>query len=129
MEDDDLPPDLLRLVAQDEKQILPQQEVTEAINLGTEEERREVKIGTTLSPTIREKLIDLLQEYSDVFAWSYQDMPGLETDTVVQRLPLREECAPVKQKLRRVKPEMLLNIKEKVKKQLDVGFLEVSKYL
>ena len=49
MEDDDLPPDLLRLVAQDEKQILPHQEVTEAINLGTEEERREVKIGTTLS--------------------------------------------------------------------------------
>ena len=70
MEDDDLPPNLLRLVAQDEKQILPHQEVTEAINLGTEEERREMKIRTTLSPTIREKLIDLLREYSDVFAWS-----------------------------------------------------------
>ena len=70
MKDDDLSPDLLRLVAQDEKQILPHQEVTEAINLGTKEKRREVKIGTTLSPTIKEKLIDLLREYSDVFAWS-----------------------------------------------------------
>ena len=107
---------------------MPHQEFTEAINLGTEEERREVKIGTTLSPTIREKLIDLLREYSDVFAWSYQDMPGLDTDIVVHRLPLREECAPIKQKLRRVKLEMLLKIKEKVKKQLDTGFLEVSKY-
>ena len=68
MEDDDLPPDLLRLVAQDEKQILLHQEVTKAINLRTEKERREVKIETTLSPTIREKLIDLLREYSDVFA-------------------------------------------------------------
>ena len=68
MEDDDLPLDLLRLVAQDEKQIFSHQEVMEAINLGTKEERREVKIGTTLSPTIREKLIDLLREYSDVFA-------------------------------------------------------------
>ena len=64
----------MRLVAQDEKQILPHQEVTKAINLGTEEVRREVKIGTTLSPTIREKLIDLLREYSDVFVWSYHDM-------------------------------------------------------
>ena len=108
MEDDDLSPDLLRLVAQDEKQILPHQEVTEAINLGTEEERREVMIGTTLSPIIRKKLIDLLREYSDVFAWSYQDMPSLDTDIVVHRLPLREECAPVKQKLKRAKPEMLL---------------------
>ena len=55
-------------------------------------------------------------------------MPSLDTDIVVHRLPLREECAPIKQKLRRVKPEMLLKIKEEVKKQLDAGFLEVSKY-
>ena len=89
MEDDDLPPDLLRLVAQDEKLILPHQKVMKPINLGTEEKRREVKIGTTLSPTIWEKLIDLLREYSDVFAWSYQDMPGLDTDIVVHHLPLR----------------------------------------
>ena len=60
IEDDDLPSNLLRLVVQDEKQILPHQEVTEAINLGTEEEKREVKISITLSPTIRERLIDLL---------------------------------------------------------------------
>ena len=87
-----------------------------------------MKIGTTLSPATIEELIDLLQDYSDVFAWSYQDMPGLDTDIVVHRLPLREECMPVKQKLRRVKPEMLLKIKEEVKKQLDAGFLEMAKY-
>ena len=55
-------------------------------------------------------------------------MPGLDTDIVVHHLPLREECASVKQKLRRVKLDMLLKIKEEVKKQLDAGFLEVSKY-
>ena len=95
---------------------MPHKEITEAVNLGTEEERKKVKIGTTLSPTTRKELIDLLQDYNDVFAWSYQDMSSLDIDIVVHRLPLREECAPVKQKLRRVKPEMLLKIKEKVKK-------------
>ena len=75
---------------------MPHQEITEAINLGTEEERKKVKIGTTLSLATRKKLIDLLQDYSDVFAWSYQDMPGFDTDIVVHRLPLREECAPIK---------------------------------
>ena len=64
--------------------------------MGTEDERKEVKIGTTLSPAIKKELIDLLQDYNDVFAWSYQDMPGLDTDIVVHRLPLRKECAPVK---------------------------------
>ena len=128
MENDDLPPDLLRLVEKDERQILPHQEITEAINLGIEEEKKEVKIGTTLSPATRKELIDLLQDYNDVFAWLHQDMPGLDIDIVVHRLPLREECMPVKQKLRRVKPEMLLKIKEEVKKQLDAGFLEVARY-
>ena len=60
MENDDLPPDLLRLVEQDERQILPHQEITEAVNLGTKKEKKEVKIGTTLSPATRKELIDLL---------------------------------------------------------------------
>ena len=67
MEDDDLPPDLLRLVEQDERQILPHQEITKAVNLGTEKERKKVKIETTLSPATRKELIDLLQDYNDVF--------------------------------------------------------------
>ena len=87
-----------------------------------------MKIETTLSLATRKELIDLLQDYSDVFASSYQDMPGLHTDIGVHRLSLREECALVKKKLRSVKPEMLLKIKEKVKKQLDAWFLKVSKY-
>ena len=87
MEDDDLSPDLLRLVEQEERQILPYQEITEAVNLRIKEERKKVKIGTTLSPATRKKLIDLLQDYNDVFAWSYQDMLGLDIDIVVHRLP------------------------------------------
>ena len=60
MKDDDLPPNLLRLVEQDEKQILPHQDITEAVNLITKEKRKEVKIGTTLSLALRKELIDLL---------------------------------------------------------------------
>ena len=48
MENDDLPPDLLRLVEQEERQILPHQKIIEAANLGTEEKKKEVKIETTL---------------------------------------------------------------------------------
>ena len=60
MEDDDLLPDLLRLVEQNERQISPHQEITEAVNLGIEKERKEVKIETTLSLATRKELIDLL---------------------------------------------------------------------
>ncbi|XP_017973143.1 PREDICTED: uncharacterized protein LOC108661378 [Theobroma cacao] len=55
-------------------------------------------------------------------------MPGLNTDIVAHKLPLKPECKPIKQKLRRMKPEILLKIKEEVKKQFDAGFLKVAKY-
>ena len=44
------------------------------------------------------------------------------------RLPLNPGCSPVKQKLRRMKPEMSLKIKEEVRKQFDAGFLTVARY-
>jgi len=56
-------------------------------------------------------------------------MLGLSSDIVQQKLPLNPECSSVKQKLRRMKPEMSLKIKEEVKKQFDAGFLAVSRYL
>ena len=55
-------------------------------------------------------------------------MPRLSTETVEHQLPMRLEYRPVQQKLRRVKLEMLLKIKDEVKKHLDVGFLKVAKY-
>jgi len=44
------------------------------------------------------------------------------------QLPLNPKCSLVKQKLRRMKPEMSLKIKEEVKKQFDAGFLVVAWY-
>ena len=62
------------------------------INLGTEEDKKEVKIGASLEATVKRKVIELLKEYADVFAWSYQDMPGLDPRIVEHRLPLANRC-------------------------------------
>ncbi|OMO57946.1 hypothetical protein CCACVL1_25645 [Corchorus capsularis] len=128
IEDQALLSNLLRLVEQEEKQILPHKEPTKLINLGTDKDPREVKIGTTLSEEDRQELIDLLKEFSDVFAWSYQDMPGLDPKVAVYRLPTKVDMRPVQQKLRRLKSDMLLRIKEEVEKQFNAGFLQEAKY-
>ncbi|KAA0036942.1 uncharacterized protein E6C27_scaffold86G00180 [Cucumis melo var. makuwa] len=59
---------------------------------------------------------------------SKEDMSGLSTDIVVHRVPLKPECNPVRQKLRKMKPDVLIKIKEEVQKQIEAGFLTVSKY-
>ena len=120
--------ELTRLLEQDENIIQSFEEQIELVNLGSEDDVKEVKIGSRLCPDAKKGLIDLLREYSDVFAWSYQDMPGLDSEIVEHRLPLKPECPPVKQKLRRTHPDMAVKIKEEVQKQIDVGFLVTAEY-
>lgn len=64
----------------------------------------------------------------EVFTWSYQDMPDLDTGIMVHHLPLKEECPPINQKLQMTRPDMAMKIKEEVQKQLNIGFLAISNY-
>ena len=79
IDESDLPPEMLRLLTMEDKQILPHQEVTELVNLGTDDEKKEVKIDSSLDASVKKEIINLLKEYTDIFAWSYQDMPELCT--------------------------------------------------
>ena len=106
----------------------PHQEETEIVNMGISEEKKEVKVSMSMTTPIRDELVALLRDYHDIFAWSYQDMPGLSPNIVQHRLPLNPGYTLVKQKLRRMKPEMSLKIKDEVKKQFDTGFLVVVRY-
>jgi hypothetical protein len=87
---------------------------TTKINLGILKSPKEVKIGSTLSLQEQEELIELLKEFSEVFAWLYEDMFGIDLDIVQHRIPTLPEVKPVKQKLCRMKPEWMLKIKEEV---------------
>uniref|UniRef100_A0A2N9GBH6 RNase H type-1 domain-containing protein n=1 Tax=Fagus sylvatica TaxID=28930 RepID=A0A2N9GBH6_FAGSY len=126
-EEIELPSDILEALERQDEGSKPNIEELEIINLADEgEEPREVKIGTRCTTEQKEALIALLREFHEIFAWSYQDMPGLDTDIVVHKIPLKPECKPVKQALRRMKPEVILKIKEEVEKQLKAGFLKHS---
>ncbi|KAL6340756.1 hypothetical protein AAG906_027911 [Vitis piasezkii] len=94
----------------------------------SEDQPRELKIGSPLSIDERDRLIHLLRSYLDVFAWSYEDMPGLDPSIVQHHLPTLPHARPVKQKLRRLHPRWSLQVKEEIQKQLSVGFISVVEY-
>lgn len=100
----------------------------EVINFGSEDCKKEINIGVTLDENVKKGFIELLHECTDVFAWSYQDMSGLDTDIVVHRLPLKEDCPLVKHKMRSTQPSIAIKIKEEVQKLFDMGFLALSNY-
>ena len=80
----------------EERKVTPVFGSNELVDFGTLNQPKELKIGTSLSPDERSRLIDLLRSYLDVFAWSYEDMLGLDPSIVQHRLPILPHTRPVK---------------------------------
>ena len=45
-----------------------------------------VKIGGVLDCEVRKNLVELLEEYNDIFAWSHDKMPGIPLNLVAHKL-------------------------------------------
>ena len=55
-------------------------------------------------------------------------MPNIDRDIAQHYIPIKEVYKPVKQKLRRLRPEWAKLVKEEIKKQIKAKFLEVVDY-
>ncbi|XP_049382921.1 uncharacterized protein LOC125847297 [Solanum stenotomum] len=109
-----MPENLPHEIEQVESQKKPNMDETEVVNLGDEEIVKETRVSIHLEAERKQELIELFKQYVDVFAWSYDDMPGLSTDIVSHKLPTDPTCLPVKQKTRKFKPDLSLRIKEEM---------------
>ena len=59
----------------------------EEVDLDTDPQKpRPISISSKLSEEEKSKLILLLKEFKDVFAWDYNEMPGLDLGLVVHML-------------------------------------------
>ena len=58
------------------------------------------RISTLASLTVRLALMTFLKANQDVFAWSYEDMPGIDPSVMVHRLNVSPSFPPIRQKKR-----------------------------
>ncbi|RDX71785.1 hypothetical protein CR513_48809, partial [Mucuna pruriens] len=100
-EDEDVETEALaeveRQIEQERPKFQPLTKELESVNLGDERDKKEIRIGNQMSPESRRILIELLQEFSNIFAWSYRDMPGLDRHIVEHKLPLLPGSVPLRQ--------------------------------
>ena len=61
---------------------------------------RLVGIGSLLKQELWEDLVRFLRQNQDVFAWSHEDMPGIDPQIMSHRLNVDPGARPVKQKRR-----------------------------
>ena len=79
----------------------------EDYNIGTEEKQKMVKLSKSFPPDQKLKYVELIKEFQDVFAWSYEDLKSYDTSVSQRTIPLKENQKPFKQKLRRINPVLL----------------------
>jgi hypothetical protein len=70
----------------------------------------------------------LLKEFSDCFAWSYDEMSGLDQELVEHRLPIKRGFRPFKQPSRNYNQGILGKIKEEDQRLLKAGFIRMCRY-
>ena len=101
--------------------------VLEEVNMGTLAEPRTISIAKNLPPSTKTELIGLLGEYKDVFAWSYDDMKGLDPKFYQHQINLATDAKPVQQRRYRMNPNYTAKVKAEIDKLLRVGFIRLDK--
>ena len=56
-----------------------------------------VKVEGGLDPEVKKDLVKLLREYSDIFSWSHEEMPGIPLGLATHRLAVDATFKPIKQ--------------------------------
>ena len=89
---------------------------------------RMTRIGTTLSPEMRSRLVQFLKENLNVFTWSHEDMPSISPRVIEHKLNVNPKKKPIQQKRRAFTPERNQTITNEVNKLLTAGFIREVYY-
>ena len=104
-------------------------EVLEDIPLEEGNPEKFTRIGTSMKEKMKKDLVQFLRKRIDVFAWSHEDMPGIDPSVITHRLNVHPSSKPVRQKKRVFALERDNAIKEEVQKLTTAQFIQEVYYL
>ncbi|PON79267.1 hypothetical protein PanWU01x14_013830 [Parasponia andersonii] len=108
----------------------PQSTIEElvAVPLKEEEPAKVILIGASLPAEQKSEMLGFLRRNEDVFAWSHDDMPGIDPAHSCHRLNIDPHFPTVRQKPRRFAPEKNKAINKEVEKLLESGLIRECTY-
>ena len=68
----------------------------EEVNLVEGDTTKLTKVGTGLDPILKGKIVEFLKQNLDVFAWTHEDMPGIDNEVIEHKLNFDPTKKPVK---------------------------------
>ena len=89
-------------------------EILEDVPLEEGNPEKFTRIETNMEEKTKQDLVQFLRENIDVFAWSHEDMLGIDPGVITHRLNVYPSSKPVHQKKRVFAPERDNAIKEEI---------------
>nr|XP_023918054.1 uncharacterized protein LOC112029605 [Quercus suber] len=86
------------------------------------------EIGTSMKEKAKEDLVQFLKKNADVFAWSHDDITGIDPSVITHRLNVSPSSKPIRQKKRVFAPKREKAIKEEVQKLTTAQFIQEVYY-
>ena len=108
--------------------VKPVDDAIEDKNIGTKENPKIVKLSKKLPEKEKEEYVKLMKKYTDVFAWSYEDLKEYDTSIIQHIIPIKLGERPFKQKIRRTNPKLLPIIEKEIKKLFDAKIIVTLRF-
>ena len=113
---------------EERRDVVEPTEVLENISLDESNPEKCTRVKVDLEKKIKKDLVHFLRKSIDVFAWSHEDMPGIDPSVITHRLNVYLSSKPVQQKKRVFAPERDNDIKEEVQKLTVAKFIREVYY-
>lgn len=98
------------------------------VNFGTDKDPKMIRIGKGISNEERKRIIDLVQDYRDIIAFSYDELKSYRKDVIQHTIPLKEDVKPFRQKLRQINPKLAPMIQKELQKMVAVGIIAPTRH-
>lgn len=82
-----------------------------------------IHIGTSCTIEEINTYKALFQEFRDIFSWSYEEIPGINPNTVIHEINTYPGAKPIRQRLCPIHLKKVAAIKAEVEKLVRVGFI------
>ena len=114
-------------VARDLK-VEPTTDAVEDVDISTEGDPKIVKLSKKFPTKEKERYVNLIKKYTDVFAWSYEDLKEYDTSIIQHTIPIKPGEKPFRKKLRRINPKLVPIIEKEVKRLFDAKIIVTLRF-
>ena len=103
-------------------------DVVEDIDIDTEDDPKIIKLSKKLPAKEKEGYVNLMKKYTDVFAWSYEDLKEYDTSIIQHTILIKPGEKPFRQKLRRINLKLVPIIEKEVKRLFDANIIVTLRF-